>query len=70
MNKEILERGSAYRYPTDAVVAALGSDTRHGLTMTQAQVRLQHDGRNELASLPPPPAWCTFLAQFSDLLTG
>lgn len=70
MNKEILERGSAYRYPTDAVAAALGSDTKCGLTTTQAGGHLQHFGRNELARLPPIPVWRKFLAQFWDPLPG
>ena len=67
--RELLENRLAYRYPTDTVVAALESDARNGLISSEAQARLQRYGRNELPSLPPPPAWHRFLAQFWNPLT-
>ena len=69
ITREFLENRSAYRYPTDAVVAALGSDARNGLITREAQARLQRYGRNALPSAPPTPAWRRFLAQFWNPLT-
>ncbi len=69
ITREFLENRSAYRYPSDAVVAASESDTQTGLNTGEAQTRLQRYGRNELPSLPPPPAWHRFLAQFWNPLT-
>src|SRR5690349_8151689 len=69
ITREFLESRSAYRSPADAVVAALASDERLGLTSGEAQARLQRDGRNELPSAPPPPPWYKFLAQFCNPLT-
>jgi Ca2+-transporting ATPase len=59
---------SAYREAADAVVAALGSDARDGLSDEEASVRLARVGRNELLSEPPVPAWRRFAAQFRDVL--
>src|SRR6185312_5031151 len=39
-----------------------------GLADGEARRRLERDGRNELASEPPTPAWRRFLAQFQDVL--
>jgi Ca2+-transporting ATPase len=69
ITREFLENRSAYRYPSASVVAALESDTREGLSTEEAQIRLQHYGRNELPSQPPPPAWHRFLVQFWNPLT-
>ncbi len=57
-----------YQQPVDAVIAALGADTRRGLSETEAQARLEHHGRNELATEEPVPEWRKFLAQFRDVL--
>jgi Ca2+-transporting ATPase len=59
---------SAYRQPADAVLAALATDPRRGLTEAEARARLARHGRNELAGEPPAPAWRRFLAQFRDVL--
>jgi Ca2+-transporting ATPase len=69
ISREFVENRSAYRSPADAVVAALGSDTSNGLLSREVQTRLQRYGRNELPSVPPPPAWYRFLAQFWNPLT-
>jgi Ca2+-transporting ATPase len=58
----------AYRQRIEDVVAALGTDARHGLTDLEARSRLLRDGRNELAAEKPIPAWRRFLAQFQDVL--
>jgi P-type Ca2+ transporter type 2C len=59
---------AAYRRPAEHVVATLGSDARHGLTIQEARARLERYGPNELAAEPPVPAWRRFLAQFQDTL--
>jgi P-type Ca2+ transporter type 2C len=60
--------GSAYRCAVDTVVASLGSDERRGLSDDEARLRLERDGRNELAAEKPMAAWRRFLAQFQDVL--
>lgn len=60
------EELAAHALPTDAVVAALGTDTTGGLTTSEAQRRLAQAGRNEL---PPPtsqPWWRRVLRQFGE----
>ena len=57
-----------YQQPVDAVIAALGTDARRGLSETEAQARLERHGRNELTTEEPVPAWRKFLAQFKDVL--
>jgi P-type Ca2+ transporter type 2C len=59
---------TAYRRPVDDVVAALGTDARHGLSRGEARTRLERYGRNELTAEKPVPAWRKFLAQFRDVL--
>ena len=61
-------RTSAYRQPASELVAALAVDPRTGLSAAEAAARLDHHGRNELASERPRPAWRKFLAQFQDVL--
>ena len=56
----------AYRQAAAAVVAALGTDLRHGLSDRDAEARLGQYGRNELTAERPAPAWRRFLAQFQD----
>ena len=63
-----LDRVPAYQQPFEEVVAALGTDARHGLTEDEARARLERYGRNELTADPPVPAWRKFLAQFQDVL--
>ena len=60
----------AYRLPLDELSTALGAGDAAGLTEADARARLERDGRNELASAPPVPAWRRFLAQFQDVLVG
>jgi P-type Ca2+ transporter type 2C len=58
----------AYQQPVDAVLAALTTDAKRGLSETEASARLERDGRNELAAEKPVPAWRKFLAQFANVL--
>ena len=58
----------AYQRPFEEVLASLGTDSRRGLSGTEARARLEHHGRNELAAEPPVPAWRRLLAQFQDAL--
>ena len=57
-----------HRQTVEAVLAALGTDRRAGLSRAQAQERLRACGRNELAAEQRVPAWRKFLAQFTDVL--
>jgi Ca2+-transporting ATPase len=54
-----------YRRTVDDVPAALGTDRRSGLSLSQAQERLERYGRNELTAEAPVPEWQKFLAQFT-----
>jgi magnesium-transporting ATPase (P-type) len=58
----------AYRQRVEALCHALGADDRQGLTDEEAHSRLERNGRNELATEKPVPAWRRFLAQFQDVL--
>jgi len=58
----------AYQAAAAAVLAALASDARLGLTQQEAQARLARDGPNELAAEKSIPAWRRFLEQFQDVL--
>ena len=60
--------GPIHSQPVDRVVAALGADTRRGLTADEARARLERHGRNELQEEERTPAWRRFLAQFRDVL--
>jgi Ca2+-transporting ATPase len=61
-------QGVPYQQEAKEVLAALGSDARHGLSEKETQERLQRHGRNELATEKPVPGWRKFLAQFQDPL--
>ncbi|HEX7086361.1 MAG TPA: cation-translocating P-type ATPase, partial [Vicinamibacterales bacterium] len=52
----------------DAVIAALATDARRGLSAAEARARLERYGPNELTEEVRVPAWRRFLAQFRDLL--
>jgi Ca2+-transporting ATPase len=65
---ETPSRDGAHRLSVEAVVDALESDGRQGLTDTEARARLERFGHNELAADKPVPAWRRFLAQFQDVL--
>jgi Ca2+-transporting ATPase len=58
----------AFRQTVHEVVTALATDPVRGLSESEARVRLERDGRNELTAHPPLPAWRKFLAQFQDWL--
>ena len=62
------DQAHPYRRPAAAVLAALGTDARDGLSEAEARLRLERYGRNELAAEQPVPAWRKFLAQFQDVL--
>jgi Ca2+-transporting ATPase len=57
-----------YRLAAQDVADALATDVERGLTDDDARRRLARDGRNELATEPPVPAWRRFAAQFQDVL--
>jgi len=57
-----------YQERVDAIIIALATDARRGLTEAEARSRLQRDGRNELTAEKPAPALRKFLAQFMDVL--
>jgi len=51
-----------------AVLAALGTDPRRGLSEAVARARLAEQGRNELSAKAPVPLWRKVVAQFTDVL--
>ncbi|MBC8978786.1 cation-translocating P-type ATPase [Pseudomonas lurida] len=57
-----------YHKDVEAIVRSLNSDAHKGLSRTEAQMRLERDGANELHTEPAKPAWQYFLAQFRDPL--
>jgi Ca2+-transporting ATPase len=59
---------TAHRATVAEITVALGTDRLHGLSDAEAQLRLEHDGRNELIGEPPTPLWRRFVAQFQDAL--
>jgi Ca2+-transporting ATPase len=58
----------AHRLTAAEAMAALDTDAGHGLSSAEAARRLARDGRNELDTHPPRPAWLKFLDQFTDVL--
>ncbi len=54
--------------PIQEVGSQLGVDCRTGLTIAEAQARLERDGANRLMSKPQRPAWHLFIDQFKNLL--
>ena len=59
---------SSYSETAEAVIAALGTDARSGLSEAEVRRRLERDGPNELTAEKPVSAWRKFLAQFTDVL--
>jgi P-type Ca2+ transporter type 2C len=57
-----------HRQRVEDVLAALGSDSQHGLSEDDARSRLVQYGANELLSAPAIPAWRRFVRQFEDVL--
>jgi Ca2+-transporting ATPase len=58
----------AYRQSVDELESALATAARRGLSDEEARHRLARFGKNELAAVPPTPAWKKFLSQFKDVL--
>jgi len=56
-----------YQQSVEAVLASLVTDAERGLSETEAQARLERDGRNELTAEEAVPGWRKFLAQFGDV---
>ena len=54
--------------PIQEVGSQLGVDCRTGLTIAEAQARLERDGANRLMSKLQRPAWHLFIDQFKNLL--
>ncbi len=61
-------RTPAYQENVEAVITALATDARRGLSEKEARARLERDGPNELAREAPVPRWRKFLAQFANPL--
>ena len=59
---------SSYSETAEAVIAALGTDARSGLSEAEVRRRLERDGPNELQAEKSVSAWRKFLAQFTDVL--
>ena len=57
-----------HRQDAQAVVAALGSDARLGLSGAEARRRLEQYGPNQLKSAPETPWWRRLLEQFQNFL--
>jgi P-type Ca2+ transporter type 2C len=57
-----------YQESVEAVIAALATNVRRGLSAAEARARLERDGPNELTAEKPVPAWRKFLAQFTAVL--
>lgn len=52
----------------EQLISALASDSRHGLTLEQAQHALAQFGPNQLRESPPVPLWIKLIGQFKDLV--
>ena len=59
---------SPHNEPTEAVLAALGSNGALGLTLAEAQRRLAQYGPNQLKSAPETAWWTRLLEQFQNFL--
>lgn len=57
----------AYQIEADEALTQLGSNP-HGLSETEATMRLQQYGPNELQRIDVVPGWYKFIRQFKDLL--
>jgi Ca2+-transporting ATPase len=53
---------------SSVVCRALGTDPEQGLSSAEAALRLERDGRNEIASAPAVTAWRKAFSQFNDPL--
>lgn len=62
------EQKNPYRLSVDEALVAFASDTRHGLSESEARARLDKYGKNELEVKQPVPGWKKFLAQFQNVL--
>ena len=51
----------------EIIASRLGSDLDSGLSVPEAQRRLEREGPNELAEKPPPSAFSQLLQQFADV---
>ncbi|KAF2203926.1 hypothetical protein GQ43DRAFT_224807 [Delitschia confertaspora ATCC 74209] len=60
---------SAHTFTADQVAAALGVDLRHGLRITEAELRLQSCGLNKVKGAEGLSVWEILLRQVSNSLT-
>lgn len=63
-----LPEAASYRQSADEVLTRLATDAQVGVSASEATVRLQRHGSNELSAEAPVPAWRKFLTQFHDPL--
>ncbi|MBX6312972.1 MAG: cation-translocating P-type ATPase [Isosphaeraceae bacterium] len=57
---------AAHAAPAEVVAAAIGADLEHGLSGPRAEELRRRFGPNQLAEVPPVPAWRRFLDQFRE----
>src|SRR5687768_16410788 len=58
----------AHQHPFESVIADLATDAQRGQNEASARDRREQYGPNELTAETLTPAWCKFLAQFTDAL--
>ena len=56
------------RLSPDETATRLKTSITHGVSPSEAESRLMHDGSNELPSEEPEPLWLRFLKQFKETL--
>ena len=62
------QQKNPYQQSADEVVSTLASDSRNGLSESEARERLDKYGANELKAKKPVPGWKKLLAQFQNVL--
>ncbi len=62
------QQKNPYQQSADEVLSAFASDSRNGLSESEARERLDKYGANELKAKKPVPGWKKLLAQFQNVL--
>src|SRR6478735_9088575 len=68
ISNDAVDVTASHALPAETVVFALGSDPARGLSRSEAQLRLEQCGPNQLAGAPEIPWWKRFLEQFENFL--